>query len=109
ADYYETLAHHYLGAEVWEEALEYLERSGDKATGAGAIREALNFYGRALATCARLGAQALLRAGRVAEKRGFVHYDSGDFDAAVADFDRMRAAASDLGDRRREGLALAYA
>jgi tetratricopeptide (TPR) repeat protein len=108
SEQYETLAHHYVRGEAWGQALEYLTRSGDKATRAGAIREALNFYDQALATCARLGAPAQSPASVVAEKRGFVCFDSGDFDSAVTDFGRMRSAASLVDDRRREGLALAY-
>jgi tetratricopeptide (TPR) repeat protein len=107
-DQYETLAHHYLNGEVWEQGLRYLARSGEKAVGAGAIREALNYYEQALAVCARLGNPAQATAAAVAEKRAFVCYDRGDFAGAVADFARMRVAAARLGDRRREGLALAY-
>ena len=63
SEYYETLADHYLRGDAWEQALKYLERSGDKATGAGAIREALNYYDQALAICARVGAPAQTTAG----------------------------------------------
>jgi tetratricopeptide (TPR) repeat protein/transcriptional regulator with XRE-family HTH domain len=105
---YETLAYHYLRGEAWEPALQYLVRAGEKAVRAGALREALDHYDQALAICARLGAPALTAAADVAEKRGLVCFDSGDFAAAVADFARMQAAAAERGDRRREGLALAY-
>jgi hypothetical protein len=44
----------------------------------------------------------------VAEKRGFVSFHSGTLEAAVADFACMRAAAAAMGDRRREGMAVAY-
>jgi tetratricopeptide (TPR) repeat protein len=108
-DHYETLVHHYTGGEAWEQALDYLVRSGDKAVRAHAIRDALDHYDQALAICARLGAPAGTTAAAVAEKRGFVCFDTGDFPAAAADFARMRAAAAQLGDRRREGLALAQA
>jgi hypothetical protein len=43
----------------------------------------------------------------VANKRGFICYDAGEFAAAAVDFARMRAAATRLGDARRESLALA--
>ncbi len=94
AEHYETLADHYLRGGSWERALHYLTRSGEKATSAGAIREALSHYTQALEVCARLGESARVTAVAVAEKRGFVCYDSGDFDGAVTDFARMRAAAA---------------
>jgi tetratricopeptide (TPR) repeat protein/transcriptional regulator with XRE-family HTH domain len=108
SEYFETLAHHFVRGQAWDQALHYLECSGAKATSAGAIREALNHYEQALAVCARLGAPVEGTAASLAEKRGFVCYDSGDFQGAVADFARMRAAASRAGDLRREGLGLAY-
>jgi tetratricopeptide (TPR) repeat protein/transcriptional regulator with XRE-family HTH domain len=107
-DDYESVAEHYLRGEAWEQALRYLALSGDKARAAGAVREARNYYEQALALCARLGHPAQETAIAVAEKRAFVCYDSGDFAGAGADFERMRAAAAQLADRRREGLALAY-
>jgi transcriptional regulator with XRE-family HTH domain len=58
--------------------------------------------------CARLGTTAQETAGAIAEKRGFVCYDNGDFAGAELDFERMRDAAAALDNRRREGLALAY-
>jgi tetratricopeptide (TPR) repeat protein len=106
---YEKLADHFLRGEAWEQALRYLALSGDKAVGAGAIREALNYYEQALAVCERLGTPAQATAAAIAEKRAFVCFDSADFVGAMADFARMRAAAARLGDRRNEGLALAYA
>ena len=102
------LADHSLRGEAWEQALRYLALSGDKAVGAGAIREALNHYEQALAVCERLGAPAQATAAAIAEKRAFVCFDSADFAGAMADFARMRAAAARLGDRRNEGLGLAY-
>lgn len=108
SDQYETLAEHYLRGEAWEDALRYLVHSGDKAVGAGAIREALRYYEEALVTCARLGAPAGRTAVEVAEKRAFVCYDSANYSEAIRDFARMCAVATELGDRRLKGLALAY-
>ena len=89
-DHYEALADHYLRGEAWDKALQYLGLSGDKAVSSGAIRQALNYYEQALALCARLGTPAQQTAIAIAEKRGFVCYDSGDFFGAVGDFARMR-------------------
>jgi tetratricopeptide (TPR) repeat protein/transcriptional regulator with XRE-family HTH domain len=108
ADHYETLANHYLQGDAWQQALDYLVKSGDKATAAGATQAALHCYAQALALCDRLGTPARTVAAVVARKRGFVCYDSGAFPGAAADFERMRAAAASMGDRHLEGLALAF-
>jgi len=108
ADHYETLADHYLRGEAWEQAVEYLTRSGDKAVGAGALREALNFYQQALAVCETLGMSVQATAAAIAEKRAFVCFETADFVGAVRDFERMGAAATQVGNRRLEGMALAY-
>jgi tetratricopeptide (TPR) repeat protein/transcriptional regulator with XRE-family HTH domain len=109
ADQYETLAYHYLRARAWEQAVDYAVLAGDRAVSRAAIHETLDQYGQALVVCGQLGAPADATALTVAEKRGFVCFDSGDFTAAVRDFEHMREAAHRLGDRHKEGLALAYA
>src|SRR5262249_46405669 len=42
-EHYETLAYHYERAEAWEQAFEYLRRSGDKAYDAFAPQQAAAF------------------------------------------------------------------
>ncbi len=105
---YETLAYHFLQGEAWEPALDYLVRSGDKARAAHAMGQALHFYAQALSVCETLGAAGSEAAVVVAEKRGNVCFDSGDFPGAATDFDQMRAAAQMRGDRHREAMAQAY-
>ena len=108
ADHYETLAFHYLQGEVWDKALHYLEKCGDKAAAAGAIQEALGYYDRALALCDRLGTPAQMASVALARKRGTLLFDGGDFAGAATDYERMRIAAVRLEDRHNEGMALAY-
>jgi tetratricopeptide (TPR) repeat protein/transcriptional regulator with XRE-family HTH domain len=108
ADHYEMLAYHYLHGEAWEQALDYLVKSGDKAVAASAPQEALTSYEQALTVCEMLGTPALATATEVARKRGSVLSDGGDFLGAAAEFERMRAAAAHRGDRRLEGMALAH-
>src|SRR6185312_13319254 len=103
-DHYEDLAYHFLHGEVWEPALTYLVHSGDKARAVHAMGQALTFYAQAFAVCERLGPAARASALEIAEKRGNVGFDSGDFPGAAEDFDRMRAAAHALGDRHREAM-----
>jgi class 3 adenylate cyclase len=52
---YEMLAYHYAHGEVWEKALEYLVKAGQKAQQAYANQEAREHYSRALDMCERLG------------------------------------------------------
>lgn len=107
-DQYETLAYHYLHGEAWEPALAYLAQSGDKARAAHAMEQALHFYAQALAVCETLGAAGFATAVTIAEKRGNVCFDSGDFPGAAIDFARMRVDAHVLGDRHQEAMAQAY-
>ncbi len=105
AEQVETLAHHYSEGEAWDKALDYLVKAGDKAAGAYANKEALDYYQRALDVCDRLGETRTTAA--VAERRGHVNLTIGDVGASVEDFERMRDAATQFGDRRLEGRALA--
>ena len=107
-EHYETLAHHYYEAEVWDKALHYLIHAGAKATASYANQEALDFYDRAREVAGRVGDAA---AGSVIElsiARGFVNFGLGDVNEALSDFRRASAAAVSVGDRGTEGLAIAY-
>ncbi len=105
AEQVETLAHHYSEGQAWDKALDYLVKAGDKAAGAYANKEALDYYQRALEVCERLG--ELQTAADVTEKRGFLNLTIGNVDAAIAEFGRLHDGASQLEDRRLEGRALA--
>jgi tetratricopeptide (TPR) repeat protein len=107
-EHYEALAHHYNEGQEWEKGLDYLVKAGDKAAAAYANQDALDYYARALEVCERLGESALETAVSVALSRGFVNFTIGELPSAIADFERMLAAARGLGDRRLEGMALAY-
>src|SRR2546422_7757110 len=52
---YEMLAYHYERGEVWEKALEYLVKAGQKGQQAYANQEAREYYNRGLDVCERLG------------------------------------------------------
>jgi predicted ATPase len=107
-EFYEMLAYHYYEGEDWTKALEYLAKAGDKAKAAFANQEALDFYGQALEVCKKLGDSALATSLDLAKRRGLVNITVGDFRGAIADFNRMRAAARDVGNHHLEGMALAY-
>ncbi|GAC1432568.1 MAG: hypothetical protein NVSMB65_06220 [Chloroflexota bacterium] len=104
----ETLAYHCEQGAVWAKALTYLEQAGDRALTASAWRAAVDYYARAHAAGLRLGQPGLPGALAVARKRGLVHIDTGEARAAIAAFAEMGEAAQRLGDRRQQGMALAY-
>lgn len=108
ADHYEELAHHFLLAEAWAEAFDYLVRSGDKARDAYANETALDFYARALDAGARAGAEVpLARLLDVYRRRGRLWVLLSRYPEAIADLEAMLARAQAAGDRRAEGQALA--
>ena len=100
AEHYETLAHHYLQAENWKKALDYLEKAGDKASSSFAAQEAIAFFEQALDVAEQLGAGALPHAAAIAEKRGMTHFSIGALVEAGEDFDRIIEAGKKLGDHR---------
>jgi class 3 adenylate cyclase/tetratricopeptide (TPR) repeat protein len=104
---YEMLAYHYERGEVWEKALEYLVKAGQKAQQAYANQEALDHYNRALDICERLGetvepaTQMTIYAGK-----GAVHFLLSEFRASIEAHQRLLEMARQLGDRNKEAEAL---
>jgi len=107
AEHYEALAYHYEQAEEWDQALDYLEKSGNKAAAAYANREAIAYYTRALLACDQLGDDFLSASARLAGARGDVYDIVGDFPAAILDLKSAAEIAQKLGDRSSQGIALA--
>ena len=69
-------------------------------------QDALEFYGRALDVCARLGEEAAPMSASLAGRRAFVNLTAGDLPGAISDFDRLLSTARRLGHRSLEGTAL---
>jgi tetratricopeptide (TPR) repeat protein/transcriptional regulator with XRE-family HTH domain len=107
AEQYETLAHHFTLAAVWDKALDYRVKAGDRAAEAYANGSALAHYAEALIAGERLGPAANLAIATAAQKRGLLNILLGNTGDAIADFNHMLAAAEALGDRRLQGIALA--
>ncbi|MDO8615818.1 MAG: adenylate/guanylate cyclase domain-containing protein [Dehalococcoidia bacterium] len=107
-EHYEALAYHWYEAQDWEKALEYLDKAGDKAAAAYANEDALDYYSRATGVAEKLGGPAIARAAGVAQKRGHLNFDIGEVNVAIEDFEKMRLCAQAVGDRRLEGMALAW-
>src|SRR5262245_7278186 len=104
---YEMLAYHYERGEVWEKALEYLVKAGQKAQQAYANQEALAHYNRALDTCERLG-EGVEPATRMTiyAGKGAVHFLLSEFRASIEAHQRLLETARQLGDRNKEAEAL---
>ena len=106
-EHYETIAFHAEQGEVWEQAFEYLGKSGGKALSAYAPEQAVEFYERALALVERGDvpgdpARVLpLHAGR-----GEAFYVLSRFDESAGAYREMQSAAQALDDPIQEGVAL---
>src|SRR5262245_2343742 len=85
AEHYETLALHFGRAEDWERALDYHERSAEKAAQAYANRAVVEHCEEALAVAERLGERVPPeRRRRLHERLGRAHFYLNEFTAAGA-------------------------
>jgi tetratricopeptide (TPR) repeat protein len=100
---YEMLAYHYECGEVWQKALEYLIKSGQKAQQAYANQEALDHYNRALDMCAQLG-EAVEPATRITiyAGKGAVHLLLSEFHASIEAHQSLLEVARQRGDHNKE-------
>jgi tetratricopeptide (TPR) repeat protein len=107
-EHYEELAYHYERGEVWEKALEYLIKAGQKLQQAYANQEALAHFNRSLAVCERLGA-AVEPATLLTLYSGkwVAHFLLSEFLPAIEAAQRLLEVARQLGDRTQEAEALA--
>ena len=105
----EELAYHFRLGEVWDEAFDYLTRSGDKARQAYANQEAIAFYTQAIEVSGRITptldeAQLL----PLYERRGLIWRQLAKHEEAIADFQQMRQMARVSGNRYMEGESLGH-
>jgi tetratricopeptide (TPR) repeat protein len=105
----EILAHHAFRGELWEKAFVYLCKAGDKARQAYATQEAIGFYTQAIEVSGHitptLDAAQLLP---VYEGRGLVSMLLTNYEAAIADFQRMCQMARASGHSQKEGESLGH-
>ncbi len=107
-EHYEMLAHHFSKAEDWARAFDYLLKAADKAAHAFANREAITLYDQALEVAAHLGDIAgVATLMTVHEAKAGLYFLLSDFFAAQAEGERLLALARRVGDRAKEGAALA--
>jgi class 3 adenylate cyclase/tetratricopeptide (TPR) repeat protein len=104
---YEMLAYHYERGEVWEKALEYLVKAGQKAQQVYANQEARDHYNRALDMCERLG-EAVEPTTRMTiyAGKGEVHFLLSEFRASIEAHQGLLEVARQRGDRPQEAEAL---
>jgi class 3 adenylate cyclase/tetratricopeptide (TPR) repeat protein len=107
-EHYEVLAHHYVQAEDWDKALQYLDTAAEKATDSFANSEASGFLTQAIEICERLGTDdARRRLVGFAERQGAVAFALGDLDGAAAAFVKLADNAQQLGDTSGHARGLA--
>jgi DNA-binding CsgD family transcriptional regulator/tetratricopeptide (TPR) repeat protein len=97
------LAYHFYEAGVWEEALSYAQRAGDRAQALYAPRAAIEQFTRALKATHHLTAAPLASLYR---RRGQAHETLGEFEQAHGDYERALQAARDADDGRMEWQAV---
>jgi class 3 adenylate cyclase/tetratricopeptide (TPR) repeat protein len=100
------LAHHYLAAEAWADAVAPARRAAETARRAGANSEALTRYDDALRAAERAGLPAAERRALL-EERGGVQAGLGRFEPARADLEMALALAEGDGDAVAQARVLA--
>ena len=107
-EFYEMLAYHYERGEVWEKALEYLVKAGQRRSRPTPTRKLCDHYNRALDMCERLGetVEPTTLTDDLRRQRG------GAFPAERVPcppsklISALREVARQLGDRHKEAEAL---
>ena len=106
-EYYEILAYHYQQAEIWEKALNYLVKAGQKAQQAYVNPEALSHYQRALTVCKQQGnsvdSNTLIS---IYAGVGEIHFLLSEFQPSIAAYKKMLEVSCRRGDRQKEAEAL---
>ncbi len=97
------LAAHFYEAGVWEKALEYAQRAGERAQALHAPRVAVEQFTRALKATHHVAAAPLARLYRL---RGQAYETLGEFEQARSDYERAFNAAQTAGDGRMQWQAV---
>ncbi|MAE28203.1 MAG: hypothetical protein CMJ87_04360 [Planctomycetes bacterium] len=105
-EHYETLAHHYYAGEAWEQALDYLVHSAQKAAAAYANRDALTYFDRALQTCGHLDDVPGERLLGIYASKAEVEFALGQWADGIASYHKLQEVARTTGNRAVEGQAL---
>lgn len=102
-----VLAYHYEQAGEYAAAFRYLVRAGDWARGAYALREALDYYSRALDLHQRqTGAADADTLVGLLERRTQAHLALSEFDLAIGDLEQLVQLYQDSSQQAQAGKAL---
>jgi tetratricopeptide (TPR) repeat protein len=108
AEQYEALAYHFSQGAEWSKALEYLCKAADKAAQTFSNHEAVALYDQVLEAAGHLGgavaAQTLMT---IHQAKMNLHFILSEFEKCRAEGERLLALAQQVGDRAKEGVALA--
>jgi len=108
AEYEERLAYHFSQAQEWDKALEYFLKAAPKAAQAFANREAITLYEHAEAMVEQLGEAAFINTlMAISRAKSDIYFVRSDFERSRAEDERLLTLAHRVGDRWREGMALA--
>jgi tetratricopeptide (TPR) repeat protein len=99
----EDLAYHSFEAGLWEKALDYCQRAGDKALALFTPWAAVQHLSRALEAANRLNMSPTSKLWRA---RGLAYETLGEFEHALADHERALEAARRTGDGKEEWQCL---
>ncbi len=97
------LADHFYEAGVWEKALTYARRAGERAQALYAPRAAIEQFTRALKAARHVNSESVASLYRL---RGQAYETLGAFDQARADYERAFATASEAHDGRMQWQTL---
>ncbi len=107
AEQYEVIAHHFVKAEEWARALDYLVNAAEKAAKAFAIREAINFYDQAQGVAARLDETVdVKRIVGIHQAKMRLYFILSDFASSRSEAESLLSFARQTADRASEARAL---
>jgi class 3 adenylate cyclase len=104
-DFLGLLAHHFLSAETYEKAADYLSRAADNAFSKGSLREAIGFRTRALEMYMKL--EDLVMVGHMEMELGGLHWFRGDRQAALEHANRSVSILEHEGETKELAMAIA--
>ncbi|HEU4343175.1 MAG TPA: tetratricopeptide repeat protein, partial [Candidatus Binatia bacterium] len=105
---YEILAYHFLKAEQWDKALDYLLKAAQKATNAFATREAVALYDQALEAVERLSHGVdITTPMSIRKAKSNLYFILSDFESSRAEAEHLLALSRRAGDTVNEGAAFA--
>ena len=108
AEQYEVLGHHFLRAEEWAKALDYLLKAAEKAAKAFAIREAINLYEQADEVARKLADTVDVKSiMEIHQAKMSLYFILSNFERSRDEGRRLLVIARRARDRGSEGAALA--